>query len=204
MSSTDRQTLVHGLLRQGFSPEEAELALLDAGLAPPAPSAAGYPGGHVGPYGPPVNPPYGPPGGPSYGRAVTQATGRTPYLLGLLAWLPVPIVSAVVAGLAMVLAYPRQRRLSPLAAENARAAANWGATYALGTLVSFALTVATGLLLTQGDPDGEGPAWPVAFAVPILVLGVMHLVIIIRGLRRTDRGEVYRPVAVPFFGGPRP
>lgn len=190
------------LLRQGFSPEEAELALQDAGLPGPVPMPTPSQGGYPGPYAPPLFPPAG--ASPAAAPAVVAA-GRTSYLLALLAWIPVPFVGALVAGVAMAAAYPRQRQLSPLAAENARAAANWGLTFALGTLLSVALTIAVGIATTpQGDGGGDGPGWPVVFLVPVLVLGVMHLVITVRGLGRTARGESFRPPAVPFFRDARP
>jgi uncharacterized Tic20 family protein len=173
------------LLRQGFSADEAELAMHDAGILAPGPASPGH----------------GTPG-PGYGDPA--ATGRTSYLVGLLAWLPIPIVSAVVAGVAMAAVYPGQRRRSALAAENARRAANWGLTYALGVVLSVVVTIVLGVATRPQTPDPDVTPWPLWFLTPILVLGVAHLVVTVRGLVRTSRGQAYAPTAVPFLraGGP--
>ncbi|MDM8085893.1 DUF4870 domain-containing protein [Cellulomonas cellasea] len=164
-------------MHEGFSAEEAELALRDAGARPGAPAP-----GH--------DPP---------AQGFPPATGRTPYLLGLLAWLPIPFFSVLIAGVAMAAVYPRQRKLSALAAENARRAANWGLTYALGTVLSIATTMLAVLLTAPDTPDPDAGPWQMVFLSPILVLGVMHLVITILGLTRTSRGQVFKPPALPFF-----
>lgn len=189
--SREAQKLRDDLLRQGFSAEEADLAMQDAGIVAPGPAGA-HPGapGH---------------GGAGYapGQGDSTATGRTSYLLGLLAWLPVPFLSAVIAGVAMAAAYPGQRKRSPLAAENARGAANWGLTYALGVVLSVALTIVLGVATQPETPDPGTVPWPLFLLLAIPVLSVAHLVITVLGLTRTSRGEVYVPRAVPFFRAPQ-
>lgn len=188
--SREEQKLRTDLLRQGFTAEEADLAMLDAGIAGPGP--APVPGAH------------GPAGaGHASGHGDPTATGRTPYLLGLLAWLPVPVLSAVIAGLAMAAAYPGQRRRSALAAQNARHAANWGLTYASGVVLSVLVTVVLVAATRPETPDPDATPWQVVFLTPILVLGVAHLVVTILGLTRTSRGEVYAPRAIPFLRAAR-
>ncbi len=162
-------------MHQDFSAEEAELALRDAGAAP---------GGAVPGDGPPAH-------------GLSPATGRTPYLLGLLAWLPIPFFSVLIAGIAMAAAYPRQRKLSAHAAENARRAANWGLTYALGMTLSIATALITFAATASSNPDAA--PWQMLSILPIFGWGAMHLVIIIVGLTCTSRGEVFTPPAVPFF-----
>lgn len=196
-SIREQRALFDELLRQGFSPEEADLALRDAGFPPP--TAVEHP-----PAAPPApwaaGPGYGAPGALPPVRANAADAGRASYLLGLLAWLPIPFVGAIVGGIAMAGAYPSQRRRSPLAGENARHAANWGLTYALGVVLSIVVTLAT--VLAAGPTEGADPAdapWHLWFLTPILVLGVMHLVVTILGLQRTSRGDLFQPPGVPFF-----
>lgn len=192
------QVLFDELLREGFSPEEADLALRDAGVLPrsadehapavPPSSWATATSGHGASGHPPTDHPF------------AGDAGQRSYLLGLLAWLPIPLFSALIAGVAMAAALPGQRRRSPLAGENARRAANWGLTYALGVVLSVVTTAI--LVLATGE---EGPAardgfpWQLWFLSPILVLGVGHLVVTVVGLSRTSRGEAFRAPGVPFF-----
>ncbi|WP_258725026.1 DUF4870 domain-containing protein [Cellulomonas sp. NS3] len=194
--SREAQKLRDDLLRQGFSPEEADLAMQDAGIVAPGPTGA-YPGA-PGPGGAGYAPGHGG-AGHAPGQGDPTATGRTSYLLGLLAWLPVPFVSAVIAGIAMAAAYPGQRKRSALAAENARGAANWGLTYALGVVLSVALTIVLGVATQPETPDPGTVPWPLFLLLAIPVLSVAHLVVTVLGLTRTARGEVYVPRAVPFF-----
>lgn len=177
-STREAQALLNELLRQGYSVEEADLALRDAGFVPPGVTAG-----------------YGAAGHPS-----ASAPGRTSYLLGLLAWLPIPVVSVLIAGAAMAAAYPAQRTRSALAAENARRAANWGVTYALGVVLSIATTLVLDLAAPGAGTTGSEPTpWQLLSLSPIFVLGFGHLLITIIGLRRTSRGELFQPPAVPFF-----
>ncbi|MBB2925292.1 DUF4870 domain-containing protein [Cellulomonas cellasea] len=194
----EEQQLRDELLRQGYSAEEADIALRDAGILAPG---AAVPGPAV-----PGSATPGP-GAPGYGHpghGDPTATGRTSYLVGLLAWLPIPVVSAVIAGIAMAAVYPGQRRRSALAAENARRAANWGLTYALGVVLSVALTVAVVAATQPETPDPDATPWQVLFLTPVLVLGVAHLVVTVLGLTRTARGQVYAPRAIPFFRAAEP
>ncbi|MGW6130844.1 DUF4870 domain-containing protein [Cellulomonas sp. NPDC055163] len=211
--SREAQKLRDDLLRQGFSAEEADLALQDAGIIAPGPGGA-YPGAPTpggAPYPGAPTPGGAPypgapgPGGPGVapGQGDPRATGRTPYLLGLLAWLPVPFVSAVVAGVAMAAAYPGQRKRSALAAENARGAANWGLTYALGVVLTVAVTIVLGVATQPETPDPGAVPWPLFLLLAIPALSVAHLVVTVLGLTRTSRGEVYVPRAVPFFRSPQ-
>ncbi len=176
-SAREAGELFHQLQRQGFSAEEADLALREAGIVPPG--RAGY--------------------------GALEA-GRTSYFLALLAWLPIPFFGVLIAGVAMAAAYPSQRRRSALAAENARRAANWGLTYALGVVLSIAATILTMLLvIPPGEPaDPDTTPWPLVFLLPIIGLGIAHLVITIVGLRRTSRLEAFNPPGVPFFRAATP
>lgn len=127
-----------------------------------------------------------------------QPAGTLSYALGFLGYLPLPIVSNLVAGIAMAAAYPSQRRRSALAAENARRAANWGLTMITVTLVAIGLVFALlGLFGTDGGEQDVWVLWPF-LAVP--ALGVAHLVVLVLGLVNTTRGTVFRnPLAIPFL-----
>ncbi|WP_265522865.1 DUF4870 domain-containing protein [Oerskovia flava] len=123
-------------------------------------------------------------------------SGALAYGLGFLAYLPIPFFSLVIAGVTMAAVYPSQRRKSPLAAENARQAANWGLTLVAATVAMLVLV----LLLVVTRPEGStgpGPAVPLLLIFP---LGVAHLVVVIVGLVRANQGTVFRnPLAIPFL-----
>ncbi|MCC2309267.1 DUF4870 domain-containing protein [Cellulomonas chengniuliangii] len=175
-SAHEARELLHQLQREGFSAEEADLALREAGIVPPGPAGYG-----------------------------ALEAGRTPYLLGLLAWLPIPFVSVLIAGVAMAAAYPSQRKRSALAAENARRAANWGLTYVLGVVLSIAATILMVLVAQGADTAGpDASPWPLVFLLPIFGLGIAHLVITIMGIRRTSSLQAFNPPGVPFFRAATP
>jgi uncharacterized Tic20 family protein len=171
-TAADRRTR-EALIAEGFTPEEAAQALLDEaaarGAAPLAP----------GPY------------------AAAVPTGTLAWGLGLLAYLPVPLLSLVVAGVAMACAYPSQRRRSPVAAENARRAANWGLTVVLVCLVMVGAVVV--LALALGPTPGSRVLLPLVLIFP---LGLTHLVLVVRGMVRAGRGQVLETrLAIPFLRG---
>lgn len=161
------------LVAAGFTPEEAAQALLDEQAA----RGAGRPA--PGPY-----------------RAAVP-TGTLSWGLGLLAYLPIPLFSLVIAGVAMACAYPSQRRRSPVAAQNARHAANWGLTVVLVCVVMIGAVVA--LALALGPTPGDRALIPFVLIFP---LGVAHLVMVVRGMVRAGRGQVLATrLAIPFIRG---
>jgi hypothetical protein len=120
-------------------------------------------------------------------------TGAATYALGFLAYLPVPVLGAVITGVAMALGHRVQRRRSPLAAENSRQAANWGLTVAV---VAVGLVVLTWILVAILE-RGMAPAIPL---IGLLPLGIAHLVVVITGLAKAQRHEVFHNrLAIPFF-----
>lgn len=137
------------------------------------------------------------PSTPGYAAPARPATGAISWGLGFLLYIPIPVVSAIVTGVVMASVYGSQRRLGPVAEGNARNAANWGLTLTLGTVVSFGLTAILAVLL-GGTVRGFFP-----IGTPILLyvaLCIAHLVVIIVGLTRASRGEVFRnPIAIPFI-----
>jgi uncharacterized Tic20 family protein len=171
-SAADRRAR-EALVAEGFTPEEAAQALLDDEAARGA--------GRDAPVG--------------YGAAAP--TGTVSWGLGLLAYLPIPLLSLVIAGVAMACAYPSQRRRSPVAAENARNAANWGLTLVLVCVLMIGAVVALALALAPAP--GDRALIPFVLIFP---LGLAHLVMVVRGMVRARRGEVLATrLAIPFIRG---
>ncbi|MBF4462921.1 MULTISPECIES: DUF4870 domain-containing protein [unclassified Rathayibacter] len=125
-------------------------------------------------------------------------TGALSYALGFLTF-AIPFFGLIIAGIVMAAVYPSARRKGGLAAENARYAANWGLTVASVGVVLVAAHVVL-LLLASGTPLARGFS-PVGIPMTIFaVLWVVHLVLIIVGLVRTNQRVVFRPrIAIPFF-----
>lgn len=124
------------------------------------------------------------------------ATGALPYGLGFLAYIPIPYLSLLVAGIVMASVYPSQKKKGELAAENARNAANWGLsliTYMVLNLLIFAIS-----LTIQGDTPGFFPTGIVVLI--FFALGIAHLVVIIMGLVAANKRTVLRNrIAIPFI-----
>jgi uncharacterized Tic20 family protein len=134
---------------------------------------------------------------PGYPQPAVPATGALPYGLGFLAYIPVPYLSLLVAGIVMASVYPSQKRKGGLAAENARHAANWGLSliaYMVLNVLFFAVMVATRDEYSRGF-------FPVGIPVLIfLALGIAHLVVIIMGLVAANKRTVFHNrIAIPFL-----
>lgn len=125
------------------------------------------------------------------------ATGALPYGLGFLAYIPIPYLSLVIAGIVMASVYPSQKKKGGLAAENARHAANWG----LSLIVYMVLAFLVFAVLLATRPEGSTGFFPVG--IPVLVffaLGIAHLVVIIMGLVAANKRTVMRNrIAIPFI-----
>lgn len=87
-----------------------------------------------------------------------------------------------------------RRGAAPLAARDGREAANWGLTLAsLAALLLVALSL-TGYL---GGPGNDGI---VIVGLALIALHVLHLVVVVLGMRKAARGEVlHNPLACPFL-----
>jgi uncharacterized Tic20 family protein len=124
-------------------------------------------------------------------------TGALSWGLGFLAFIPIPYVGFVVTGIVMAAVYPGQRQKSALAAENGRRAANWGLTL-IAVLAAMVLLAVMLSFAFRGNRD-LAPFASAPFVI-YLILGVVHLVTIIRGLLAANRGQVLDvPLAIPFF-----
>lgn len=153
------------------------------------------------PYRPPDLPP--PPGAPTawqqpgYAPLPPAPTG-TPWLLGLLALVPIPFLSALVSGVVMASVGRGQRRRGEPNAENGRNAANWGLTYAL--LTALLVVGHFVLLFTLTRDSSVQGFFPLGTVITIwFALSLAHVVVSIVGGLRAGAGRVFRVPAIPFF-----
>lgn len=130
-------------------------------------------------------------------------SGALPYALGFLAFVGIPFLSVLTAGIVMAAMYPSMKKKGALAAENARQAANWGYTLIIGTIITvgghFVL-----LYFVSDTPVARG-FYPVGILLTIFVaLCIAHLVIAIMGLIKANRrGVLNNRLAIPFIRRPR-
>src|SRR5699024_2974593 len=160
-------------------------------------------------YGYPAYPESGNAMAPQYGYpAYSQppASGTVSWAMGFLSYIPIPYVSFLIAGIVMAAVYPSQRRRGPVAAENARFAANWGLTMILAVVVLVGSGIVLGPVLDSIDgPENEGL---VGVSIALLLvssfgIGITHLVMIIIGVVRAGKAEVFRcPLAIRFIRTP--
>ncbi|KQO10443.1 hypothetical protein ASF06_09795 [Agreia sp. Leaf244] len=164
-----------------------------AGQPEPAPSS--YQSAYQQPY-PQVGQQPNPPAGYSQPLAAAP-TGALAYGLGFLAYIPIPYLSLLVAGIVMAAVYPSQKTKGELAAENARQAANWGLSLIAYIVLDFLFFAI--MLATRGD-DSTG-FFPIGIPVVLFfALGIAHLVVIIMGLVAANKRTVLRNrIAIPFM-----
>jgi uncharacterized Tic20 family protein len=186
----------------GYAPPPAQPGY----AAPPAQPGYAVPVAQPGYAAPPAQPGYAVPA-PQPGSApppaayphayARPATGSVAWGLGFLAFVPIPVVSMIIAGIAMASAYGAQRRNGPVAEGNARNAANWGLTVIAVTIVSFTLTAVFAALF------GETSRGFLPIGAPILIwaaLCVAHVVVIIIGVVKAGKGQVFENrIAIPFI-----
>jgi len=133
----------------------------------------------------------------TYSEQAHTNTGKNAWVLGFLCFIPLPFINLLVCAIAMMAAYPKHKRQSPaLARENARRAANWGATLILGLLLCAAYMVVMAMTL-----DSTKGFFPIGWGiVGYLALGLVHLVVTVAGSLRAGKGKVFRAApALPFF-----
>lgn len=137
------------------------------------------------------------PAPPGYAPAPSAPTGASSWALGFLAFIPFPLVSLLAAAVVMVSMYPSARRTGvAVAAENGRRAANWGLTIITYYVLS-AIYMPVASMLTSNAPGFFPVGWPV---VGYLVLCLLHLIVVIRGMVKARRGEVFRnALGIPFI-----
>lgn len=125
------------------------------------------------------------------------ANGAVQWGVGLLALIPFPFVSAIVAGIVMT-AVGRSRGPATEAGERNRTnAANWGITYLISSIILIALHIA---FLFTFDDEHSSTFYPIGIPITIwFALSVTHVVLSIVGLVKASKGVVFKPIALPFF-----
>lgn len=125
-------------------------------------------------------------------------TGRTSWMLGLLAFIPLPFVGLVLAAIAMIAANGSAKRTGqPVAIENGRRAANWGLT----VLTVMGLCVVYVIVLAVFVPETRTAGFfPIGVAVVVyLILAVVHLIVVVIGIVRAGGGKVGPAFAIPYL-----
>lgn len=148
------------------------------------------------------------PGGPHAAPgAVAPRNGTIAWALGFLAYLPIPFLGLIVAGLAQLFVGLGQRKHGGLAAVNGVRAANWGLTQLCWPPL-MALTILLGVL--TGTPGEGGVQFPAPVMVLVFVmlglfvlLCVLEAVYAIIGTIQASKGRQVRLPAIPFFRAPR-
>ncbi len=134
-----------------------------------------------------------PPGGAGY---PPRRNGALPYGLGFLAYIPIPFFNFIITGIVMASVYQSQRKYGALASENARRAANWGLTM-VTVMVVMVISSLVMIPFVDGTEISGVAAIPIGIILP---LGIAHLVIIIMGLVKANRGDVFaNKLAIPFL-----
>lgn len=125
------------------------------------------------------------------------ANGSLAWGLGLLVLIPIPVLSALIASIAMLIAGRSARHKGPMAEANGRHAANWGLTYLLLTVVLVGAHVA--ILFSLGG-EGSPHFFPIGIPITLwLISGVIHLVVTIIGLVKASKNQEYRGLGLPLL-----
>jgi uncharacterized Tic20 family protein len=137
---------------------------------------------------------------PGFTPAPGYTAGLMSYGLGFLGWIPIPFVGLIIGGVAMFAARASVSRRGPIAAQNARAAANWGLTIIVAIVALVVLQILLASIAAATDARGFLPTGlPILL---ILLVGPVHLVVLILGLVNASKGRVFKnPIAIPFLRG---
>ena len=139
-----------------------------------------------------------------------RRNGTIAWALGFLAYIPVPFLGLVVAGITQLVVGLGQRKHGGLAAVNGVRAANWGLTQLCWPLL-LAISMTIGVLTGSPSPSGGGGIvfTPVMNGVVFTVLGlyvlvaVMEAVYAIVGTVKASKGLEVRLPVIPFLRAPR-
>lgn len=145
---------------------------------------------------------------PGPAPAAPARTGTVAWALGFLAYIPIPFLGLIVAGITQLIVGLGQRKHGGLAAINGVRAANWGLTQ-LCWPVLMTLTILLGAL--TGSPGESGgvsftPAMEVvAFSVTglYLLVSLAEAVYAIVGTVMASKGKMVRLPVIPFLRAPR-
>ncbi|MGP9539936.1 hypothetical protein ACT3SP_18240 [Brachybacterium sp. AOP43-C2-M15] len=163
-------------------------------LQAPAPGPASAPG----PRAEPVTAPAGQP----------PRNGTIAWAIGFLAYLPVPVLGLIVAGVAQLVVGLGQRKHGGLAAVNGVRAANWGLTQ-LCWPVLMAVTVLIGVLTGSPGASGGVSFHPAMEVVTFTMLGLFFVVALLEavyaivGTVMASTGRRVPLPVIPFLRTPR-
>jgi hypothetical protein len=144
--------------------------------------------------------PVPPPPNPYPAYTPPPPTGRFSWALGFLAYIPIPYLSLVVAGIVMWATYPsRSRHPSALVRDNARHAANWGITILIIFLLCIAYVIATSVSAENRAAGFLPIGWGV---IAFFALGIVHLIVTIAGTV-IGATRVFRGPGIPFLREPK-
>jgi uncharacterized Tic20 family protein len=137
------------------------------------------------------------PPAPAYApAAASPSTGTANYAFGFLAYIPIPVVSLLVAAIVMIAMRPSAIRKGGVAAENGRRAANWGLT-----ILTVYVIIAIAEIILGISFAGSHGFFPIGSPVLLyFALGIAHLVVTIAGTVTANRGKVFdNRIAIPYF-----
>lgn len=139
-----------------------------------------------------------------------RRTGTIAWGLGFLAYVPIPFVNVLVAGITQLVVGLKQRQYGGVAATNGVRAANWGLTQ-LCYPVLLAIAMIIGTVTGTPSPTGGYHFQPWAEAIVFTVLGLwfalglMQLIYAVVGTVVAGKGDPVRLPVIPFIraGTPR-
>jgi len=127
--------------------------------------------------------------------------------MGFLAYIPIPFVSLIIAGITQLCVGLAQRKHGGLAANNGVRAANWGLAQ-LCWPVLMIITMVIGIL--TGEPSDTGVQFHTVMAGAVTTLAVLFFVICllqaiyaIFGTVQSSKGREVRFPVIPFLRAPR-
>ncbi|WP_193103160.1 DUF4870 domain-containing protein [Brachybacterium sp. FME24] len=145
---------------------------------------------------------------PGPAPVVPEKRGTVAWALGFLAYIPVPFLGLLVAGIVQLIVGLAQRQHGGLAAVNGVRAANWGLTQ-LCWPVLLAVSMTIAYLTGAPSPTGGMMFHPVMEVVVFsvlglyLVIGVLQLIYAIVGTVKCSQGKQVRLPVIPFLRAPR-
>ena len=137
-------------------------------------------------------------------RSTDMSLNGTPaWALGLIALFPLPILNSALAGVVMLVVGLNQRNVGGTAAQNGVNAASWGFLQIVVPALFF-ITMTVGMITGEDTETGLRMPAPLEMALPIfgitwIFLSIAHLVVVILGIVKSSRGEVFRAPVPRIF-----
>ena len=130
-------------------------------------------------------------------------SGTPAWTLGLIALFPLPILNSALAGVVMLVVGLNQRNVGGTAAQNGVNAASWGLLQIVVPALFF-ITMTVGMITGEDTETGLRMPAPLEMALPIfgitwIFLSIAHLVVVILGIVKSSRGEVFRAPVPRIF-----